>query len=75
MINDQLRKEVIRLRETLKITDEMVKRAAEACYLASYEEPTATRSWDDLCEEYPDAAALYLWDARVALEAALEKEK
>ena len=72
MINDQLRKEVIRLRETLKITDEMVKRAAEA---ASYEEPTATRSWDDLCEEYPDAAALYLWDARVALEAALEKEK
>lgn len=69
----ELLAEVARLREALTITDEMVERAAEARYFASYEGPT--RTWDKVCEAFPDAVAIFRREARAALKAALENEK
>ena len=57
----------------VEITDEMVERAAEARYFASDEGPT--RSWDKVCEAFPDAVAIFRRDAHATLKAALENEK
>lgn len=59
----------------VEITDEMVERAAEACYYACNEDSTFRSEWGDVCEEHPALADLYQRGARAALEAALEKEK
>lgn len=59
----------------IEVTDEMVERAAEACYLASYKEDAFGPQWDEACERFPNAAARYRRDARTALEAALGVEK
>lgn len=67
----ELLTEVARLREALTITDEMVERAAEACYLASFKEDAFGRQWDKACERFPDAADLYRREARAVLKAAL----
>ena len=56
---------------TIEVTDEMVERAAEARYFASYEGPTAARSWGKVCEAFPDAVAIFRRGVRAALEAAL----
>ena len=60
---------------TVEVTDEMVERAAEACYFASYAMTPAARSWDEACEAFPDGAAAFRRQARAALKAVLEKEK
>ena len=78
--SDPSRVEVIRvllpaahITPTVEVTDEMVERAAEARYFASYEGPT--RSWDKVCEAFPDAVVIFRREARAALKAALENEK
>lgn len=53
------------------ITDEMVERGAEACYLTSNEKTSYSPQWDEVCEKFPIAAARYRQEARAALEAAL----
>ncbi|MDN5640689.1 MAG: hypothetical protein L0I17_07955 [Actinomycetia bacterium] len=60
----------------IEVTDEMVERAAEACYRARcYKEITTGSRWDEMCEDTPINAARYRQEARAALEAALEVEK
>lgn len=76
--SDPSRVEVVRVllpanQDTPPITDEMVERAAEARYFASDEGPT--RSWDKVCEAFPDAVAIFRRDAHATLKAALENEK
>ena len=67
--------EVARLREALTITDEMVERAAETCYLASFKEDDLDRQWDKACERFPYVADLFRREVRATLEAALGVEK
>ena len=59
----------------VEVTDEMVERAAEARYLASYEGPAPARRWGKVCEAFPDAVAIFRREARAALKAALGVEK
>ena len=61
--------------DTPPITDEMVERAAEACYLARDGAPTPYPGWDKACEDFPAVAARYRREARAVLKAALENEK
>lgn len=61
--------------DTPPITDEMVERAAEACYYARNEEPAFCPEWGDVCEEHPALAHLYRRGARAALKSALGEEK
>lgn len=72
--------EVIRVllpadQDTPQITDEMVERAAEACYLARYKEDAFGPRWDEACERFPAVVALFRREARTALKTALEVEK
>ncbi|MEV8166190.1 hypothetical protein AB0O80_10435 [Rothia kristinae] len=53
------------------VTDEMVERGAEACYFAREENPSFNPQWDEVCEKFPYAAALYRRDAHAVLKAAL----
>lgn len=59
----------------VEVTDEMVERAAETCYLASFKEDDLDRQWDKACERFPYVADLFRREVRATLEAALGVEK
>ena len=59
----------------VEVTDEMVERAAEACYLARDENLNYSSQWDELSKKFLEDAARYRQEARAAIKAALGVEK